>query len=1555
MQPFLLNTDGDPKNQPNKSSRLNINVNLNAEYGSISTEDGNNPLHLFPTTETYTATVIGKVPLRDGNIVLFSCVPGNSNINGVNGRYVNGEIGILSPDGSYRVVVRDNGPNNASGEVTSFGWNPNIQVQGIYKINSDNTTSVYFVDGVNPQRVINIDLPNIDIDNYSRIVSLSEFNKLNCLGTFEQLQIDLSSVDNNGNLPTGVYYVSISYADQNFNETNPFLPAGPVSIVNEINQLPIEEYDGAVANSNSPKSFTLSLSSINTSFSYLKMYVIAKINGVFTVYDYDYTAITNSSMSLTVNTLNNKPTSSLDVLISRVNWIPKTITQLDNKAYIANLKDKKRPNLQPWINGIVVDTATDYGTAVDVNNSDESFHNEKAIYTKRVFQHDEVYALYATVTFNDGVESEAYHIAGREPVNVTLTGDLLNATAIENSNISSITPLDAYTFNGGGASDTSIGGEMFNIDTSAKVFQAFDTSFNSTNANNVKNSGLSSRLGYWENDTESYPDTSDWDIKDSAGNIITLSSTQRLRGNKVRHHKMPGIGYLQGGTSVTEYKPLGLKFSNIQLPQELEGTITGIKFYYAKRTNANRLVFGQSLLLHDTILTGSNTTGSGSAFTDVNGLVSTDFSFGMATTMFLFDIETGASGDSKYKFFDLSPNRFRVSPFDVMVGDIDPTSTSYIKVFNKLTGDFTALDGVAISASGGAMNYAARLNYVPNTINAYTNYANYLRRLKGPATLAESVPSYPNGDVGMSVNANQLNYDLNTVHYRNDKHIILESYNDLDKTVLYGGNEANWSINLVTENNKDLALANLYFYKKDLYVSFDSQELIATTGLTQLTSDAFDGTSQDIDDVYGGDTFVSLYGQRGVSDLVPAYNMKSSGANIAAEWRALHTYVCETNANINYRNQGPGQYDIYHPKSDFTSVLNVPLVPNGFGNYYGYNTDYSSVNDLRQPKIHSKNYIKTLTHFPTRIARSAADNPESVQDNYRTYLPNEYVDIEKSKGAIINIVNQDNRLIIQHENSIKATATRDRIKTDEGEAFMGAGDLFDYPPKDLILTDSGYAGLKHQFASVLTQYGIFFPDYNTCKVFNLSDKGLGNISDEGQSLFFLQNIKLNFETYYRTTIFNLTPSWTNTTFVLGKVVKYNNCLWKNITAVTVADGNPPSQSNSKWELLYSYDDFTFVGQDSIYYGYISGFDNYYDRWLLTKKDITVTATFTTNFKGQYDNSLIPSWTLNSSLFIYEGQLYLLKSASDYDTIDIDGYDCEPIYFNNTTYFTPDRFTIAYYPEYKGWASWYRMYPDNYLANNSQFFTVKDSVVSENNEDTLIFIPDNNGPVDSIIEPIFNSQEPVRLLSTQWKTKALDNSGNEEVLTTFDSVQAYDSYQLSQESTIVNTTNSRNLEGYWSCNDFRDDTNDNNLKVVDNNLWDRPFTNNLNLNKHWTKLKKLVDFWFGVRFKYIPYTESSNILSGASGYSSPLDKETYIQSTLVTTPSIAVGDVLKLSTATTITYAKVISSGGGSLWNIKLYGPISFGGDFEILTIIKLTKKPKLHLLDVAKLVIKNIR
>ena len=243
---------------------------------------------------------------------------------------------------------------------------------------------------------------------------------------------------------------------------------------------------------------------------------------------------------------------------------------------------------------------------------------------------------------------------------------------------------------------------------------------------------------------------------------------------------------------------------------------------------------------------------------------------------------------------------------------------------------------------------------------------------------------------------------------------------------------------------------------------------------------------------------------------------------------------------------------------------------------------------------------------------------------------------------------------------------------------------------------------------------------------------------------------------------------------------------------------------------------------------------------------------------------------------------------------------------------------------------------------------------EHNKNVLL-IPNNNGPVPSIIEPVFNNNEPARLISSQWKTKALDTSNNEEVLTTFDTAQAYNSYQLSKENTIVNTDNSRNLEGYWSHNEFRDNTADNNLKVVDNDLWYRPFTNNLNLNKHWTKIKKLVDFWFGVRFKYFTHIEQEDILSNPSGFSVTEDYDTYTTADLFTSEPININDVLKITTATYTAHIKVISLVTGSTYRVKLYEPIVFNGDFEFISINKITKKPKLYLLDVTKLVIKNIR
>ena len=1554
MQPFLLNTDSDPKNQLDKTARLNINVNLNYEYGSISSEDGNAPLHLYPTTETPRATIIGKIPLLDGNIVLFSVIEGDSFYNNAYERHVTGEIGVLSPNGSYRILLRDNGPF-VGGDFAEFGWNLNTQIQGIYKINLDGSTSIYWVDFVNQLRMFNITNSDIQTDDFFRVLNKKEFNKLNVvLNNAYPTSLSLSSVDNNGNLTTGVYYVALVYTDKDYNESNILAPIGPISIVNEISPIPIENYDGAVADTTSTKSFTIAVTGADTSFSYFKIYVIAKINSVLSVYDFGYQTI-SANVNIQINTLINKSLSTLDVLIDKLMWVAKTITQLNNKAYIGNLKLKPRPNLQTYINNIIVDTATDYNTPIDVEAFNTSFHSEKVASTKRVFQHDEVYALYASVVFNDGYESELYHIPGRPEynVNVLLSGGGTQSVAEANL-ISSISPFNTYTYNGGGVADTSPGGEIYNIDNTARAFHAFDTANNANVVDIYGVVGLTTNLGFWQNKDEIYPNTPDWNVTLANGTVRTLSSIQKLIGNKVRHHKMPSVAKLQTpGLSVYAYKPLALRFKNIIFPQELSTEIVRIKFHYAKRTNANRLVFGQSILINDCNLLGSSTFGGTyGPITDGIGQVSTDYSFGMGTSMEMFTMETNGAGDASYKQMDMIMNRFKMSPFDAMIGDIDPSSTSYVKVFAFLRGDFVdEFPPTDVSSDVANLNYNSRLSFTPATYARNTIYSSFVRRLKGPATLAESIPSYPNGNVGNAANAGQLNYTLDTVHYRNEKHIILETVNDFSKLDLYASEYVFYIDNMGYGVDKRILLGNLYFFKQDLYKSFDDQDTVSTVGVFPLTN-AFSGGADTADNVYGGDTFVSIHGHRGTTDLLPAINFKSPG-NIAGEWKVVHPYLCESNANINYRHQGTGQYDIYYPKSTMNDVLNVPLLPNGFGNYYGYNNDYTSVNDLISKPIHLKNYIQRTDSFSTRIAASALENPESVMDNYRIYLPNEYTDVEKSKGDIINIVNYNNRLIIQHENSIKATTTTDRIKTDEGEAFLGAGDIFEYPAKDLLLTDNGYGGLKHQFSSVLTQYGVYYLDYNTSKVFCLSDK-LKPISDKGMIISFLTQTPLVFENLFRNLTFSETSIWAAGTYDFGESVVYNNSIWKVVQLTTTTI---PSLINKDWQYLYSYDTFNFEGKDSIYYGYIGGFDNLYKRYLLTKKDIVVTEAFTDNYKGEYDVVKISNFWTDASLFIYNNILYLKSTISTDDTVNLPGgFFGLPVYLNNLTYFEPSRQTLSYYPEYDGWASWYEFYPDNYLYNNNILFWSKDTVLFKHNEPNSILIPDNNGPVNVTLEPLFNNPTPVRLLSAQWKTKAVDSLGNEDVLTTFDSIQAYDSYQLSKEHAIINTKNARNLEGYWSCNDFRDDTIDNSVFIINNNLWYRPFNlSNLNLFKHWTKLKKLVDFWFGVRFKYIPYIQGLNIQNDDSGFSSATDYSTYLQATLFTSEVINVGDVLKIVNSNYAIYVKVITSEGSNVFNLKLYSPVKILPFPEFVTIQKITKKPKLHLLDVTKMVIKNIR
>ena len=621
MQPFLLHTDGDPQNQPDKSSRLNINVNLDWESGTISTEDGNTLVYEYPSIATQGANIIGKIPLRDNNIVLFSVIEGaTKTVFNTQTRSAKGEIGILSSDNSYRVLVRDRIDSSID-----LGWDLNTQIQGTYKIGANNNTIIYWVDNVNELRYLNLDNPQVDIDFNYQLTSVSELDKLNILKAYSRSSIQLDSVDNGGSLKSGDYYIVCAYADEQFNESNLISPSNAISIVPSVSENPVSSYDGSVANTNTSKSITFTIPNVDVDFAFVKVYLISKINSVFSVYDYSYIPIISSTFTYTISTTENAASSTLDILIDKVNWIAKSITQLDNKLYIANLKKKDRISLQPYINNIVVDV---YQDSKDLDNFEESFHSEKLIYTSRCFQYDEVYALYAVPVYKDGSLGEAYHIPGRSKERINIVGNSATYLVDENDIISDSAINDIYVYVNGTSTDTSPGGQLAYIDNNARFFHAFDTSYNSN---------ASTNLGLWENQDEVYPNTNDWLVLDSDGTTISTIS-----GDKVRHHKTPGRKYLTPSSDPTEVNLLGFTFSNIKLPEALQGEIVGLKFYYAKRTNSNKLVLGQSLFLHDVNLTNWG----GGAIVDGTGQNSTDFVFSLGSNFEIGNIYAGGVSGS---------------------------------------------------------------------------------------------------------------------------------------------------------------------------------------------------------------------------------------------------------------------------------------------------------------------------------------------------------------------------------------------------------------------------------------------------------------------------------------------------------------------------------------------------------------------------------------------------------------------------------------------------------------------------------------------------------------------------------------------------------------------------------------------------------------------------------------------------------------------------------------------------------------------------------------------
>jgi len=505
-----------------------INAANNSSDGDVGVL-GNEPANLHCVDLCY--TVIGTIHLYGDKWVLFSTDNNSS------------EIGLFDDSQcEYEIIVND--------ECLAF--NKRYLIVGASKENFDCTWQVYWDDGLNPSRTLNID----DVP-WKQILSSGPGE--NCLTYYDSVHLDceklrlaplvdtpcvkLSKADDGGQLNNGSYQVFIAYT---------------------VNEQKIGDYIG--------------ISNVQSLFDHLGVGGALTINVSNLDKDFDFYEVVILSNNFQQNQAQRLGLYSteqsvihIDNIDNSLGAIPFDLLPLRNPAYE---KSDQMYVVNDWLirSGPTEQFDFNYQPQANVIRSHwVSTEFSRDYYynggSNPTFLRDEVYAFFIRFIYNTGERSSSYHIPGRAPSLFVLQ---------DGSTIHELDP----------------GPSTNKVEPNEKNFEVYNTASVSSYHQTIDEDGIviaRGNMAYWQS-TERYPAKQ----PDIWGDLC---------GEPIRHHKMPventnDVVQLSDVTG-ENIRLLGVEFSNITAPVDNQGKIiTNIVGYEILRGSreGNRSIIGKGII-----------------------------------------------------------------------------------------------------------------------------------------------------------------------------------------------------------------------------------------------------------------------------------------------------------------------------------------------------------------------------------------------------------------------------------------------------------------------------------------------------------------------------------------------------------------------------------------------------------------------------------------------------------------------------------------------------------------------------------------------------------------------------------------------------------------------------------------------------------------------------------------------------------------------------------------------------------------------------------------------
>ena len=539
--------------QPEGSWRHARNMIINDRDGAVSNEAGtklaghlgNDPIHGAQNDK-----VIGTIEVSDDKTIFFVT-------DVVTGGTPASEIGIYEDD-RYEILFNPPiiGPDGKP--TNDLNFRETHPIEGTFKIDPKGDLIIYWTDDLNPPRTFNVDRQRRESTAVSQLYGISpmSLDNIDILNLFPYSgpvpHIDISdygthqgSVIEGGGLLTAVYYLALAYVDDDFTATNFLTVSNPISIVDDFDSTtPTNKKDGAKEGSQTTKAIKWDISNLNVDYGILRPVVIrskGEAREAFKLNDVKFTTTTTSILYTGLETIS--AGSVEEVIIDTIAYdTAKTIQQLDNVLYLGNTSSEADLGFQKYANNIKLRARTteiknfdefyasvdnlesgwgnrpvnEYGGVVQTVDPTKSYRYAPNIFKYKGYMRDEIYAFYIAFIMKDGSTSYAYHIPGREALwNEKEPVDNLNAPdygGLWQDDIYNISPQYGKRFHWIDSTVDSISGASYNPNQARQ-------------------------MNYWENATEFYPDTSNYEVWNKNGQLIGTAGS--IKGLNVRHHHFP--------------------------------------------------------------------------------------------------------------------------------------------------------------------------------------------------------------------------------------------------------------------------------------------------------------------------------------------------------------------------------------------------------------------------------------------------------------------------------------------------------------------------------------------------------------------------------------------------------------------------------------------------------------------------------------------------------------------------------------------------------------------------------------------------------------------------------------------------------------------------------------------------------------------------------------------------------------------------------------------------------------------------------------------------------